>query len=481
MQLDARLGNGTRSSVLRSRLYLGLVLSSAALSCSENPETVRLEVYSWWEQPEEKVAFDAVARMHMHDNENVDVRNLDNPDAENSRQEMSMRMLASAPPATFQANIGADVLRWAVVDYESDAAGSVHDDPDSSRSLIHPLADLFTETGLTVPPELEENLRVGTDGGPFAVPLNIHRVNVLYYNRKRRDDFELASGKKLLDIRTLCPADAKDPNAAELGTGFAFALASPWTLILLVFENILPALVATDENEDPDFYEVLFRGQREGALEGIPSTKVDEALACAQYLSRSLSGGRGMDWAAAVRSVADTHGATFAVMGDWANPLLEHELSTGEVVATQFPGTEELFIYTSDTFPLPIGVDHPEETIELLKTFASADAQIRFSLEKGSIPARLGVNFSSPPGWSTSEQFMSSGTRKLLATSGYFPPYYSSFELERFLATMMTVTATGSIDPNDRAAALRLFTDLEPVLWRWRKRLSGEPGEPTSQ
>ena len=481
MQLDARLGNGAPRSAQPSRFRWALLLAFTALSCSENPETVRLEVYSWWEQPEERVAFDAVARMHMEKHENVDVRNLDNPDAEGSREEMSMRMLASAPPATFQANIGADVLRWAAVDYETNPAGDVHDDPDSSRSLIQPLADLFAETGLTVPPELEQNLGIGTDTGPYAVPLNIHRVNVLYYNRQRLEEFEDRTGKNLLDIKTLCPSDAAEPNAPELGTGFAFALASPWTLILLVFENILPALVATDEDADPNFYETLFRGQREGALEGVPSEKVAEALACAQYLSRSLSGGRGMDWAQAVRSVAGNSGATFVVMGDWANPLLKDELARGDVVATQFPGTGELFIYTSDTFPLPIGVDHPEETLDLLRTFASADAQIRFSEEKGSIPARLGVNFSSPPGWSTSDQFMSKGTRKLLATSGYFPPYYLSFELSQALATMMTTTALGDIDPNDRADALRLFTDLEPLLTRWQERLSGEPGAPTLQ
>ena len=126
-------------------------------------------------------------------------------------------MLAGAPPATFLANIGADVLRWAVVDTESDPNASLEEGPDESRPLIKPLDDLFGETGLTVPGALAEHLRVGDGTEPFALPLNIHRTNVLYYNVARRAAFEESTGKNLLLLETLCPADADDPSAPALG------------------------------------------------------------------------------------------------------------------------------------------------------------------------------------------------------------------------------------------------------------------------
>jgi ABC-type glycerol-3-phosphate transport system substrate-binding protein len=51
----------------------------------------------------------------------------------------------------------------------------------------------------------------------------------------------------------------------------------------------------------------------------------------------------------------------------------------------------KVFVYTSDTFPLPKGVTHRAETIQLLRTFASVEGQIAFNRIKGSIPARTDI------------------------------------------------------------------------------------------
>src|SRR5262245_1228088 len=142
MHLEARLGNGARRLTERPGHGAALLLSLAALGCGDSPETVRLDVYSWWEQPDERVAFDAVARMHQEHPPNVEVRNLATEDADRSRQEMSMRMLDNAPPATFLANLGADVLKWAVVDTQSEPNVPVVTPPTSEESYISPIEDL---------------------------------------------------------------------------------------------------------------------------------------------------------------------------------------------------------------------------------------------------------------------------------------------------------------------------------------------------
>ena len=85
---------------------------------------------------------------------------------------------------------------------------------------------------------LAEHLRVGDGTDPFALPLNIHRTNVLYYNVARRAAFEESTGKNLLLLETLCPADADDPSAPALEASFAAAFGGqPWPLVPLVFEK----------------------------------------------------------------------------------------------------------------------------------------------------------------------------------------------------------------------------------------------------
>jgi glucose/mannose transport system substrate-binding protein len=437
----------------------------AAFGCSDSPNTITLEVYSWWDDPEERKAFDSVARMHGQAHENVQVENLRNSSM-NARRELSQRMLTDAPPATFQANVGADLLRWAMVDTQDDFEGDVRARPDDTLVLIAELTSFYEEElGGKVPDEVDSMLRLGVQAAPLAVPINIHRLNVLYYNKKNVDAYVDPEGRDLFHIDTLCPETDKPPLAVTI----AAPLTDEWTLVLFVFENLLPALIEKERKRDPafdpDFYDLLFTGKEPGErLPGGESVLVKKALECAKYLSASFSNaGR---WPDAVDDVADGT-ATFTVMGDWANALLKEELRDEIVIPITFPGTEDLYVYTSDTFPLPVGVEYRSEALELLKTFANRDAQVKFSELKGSIPARLDTGFVSPRGWSTTAQFQDPEIRKLLATSGYFPPYYPLRQLWARLRDMLPSTASAAaID-----AALREFTNSEKLLGRWQRRL----------
>ena len=140
---EARQGNGSRRA-LRPILGWAVLLGLAATAgCAEKENTVRLEVYSWWNQEAERAAFDAVVNIHQQKYENVEIRNLVNPDSGDSRTELAQRMLAEAPPATFQANLGADMLQWAVVDTVEDPRAHVDAGPDASKRLISDLSELY--------------------------------------------------------------------------------------------------------------------------------------------------------------------------------------------------------------------------------------------------------------------------------------------------------------------------------------------------
>jgi hypothetical protein len=218
---------------------------------------------------------------------------------------------------------------------------------------------------------------------------------------------------------------------------------------------------------------------------------VREALECVQYLSRWFQRTQGnaypeIGWADAVRALKNSEGAptveppAFTVMGDWANGLLTPELDGDEpiVMTQEFPGTQGLFVYTSDTFPLPDGVRNAAEAEEFLRTIASPRAQVEFSKKKGSIPSLAG-NDGELKAWQqrAGKAFDDETTAHLLAISGYFPPYYPQ---EDFQDALIAMTEWDVVGPRGAQAlraqrvdeALRLFTDSEPLLKLWQARLS---------
>lgn len=436
---------GMRSRPLRELAWISALLFGLATGCSRPEETVRLEVYSWWDVTEESRAFSTFEAVHEERHEDVDVHNETRPEASDNRARMNGLLLAGRPPATFQANIGADLLSWTKVDPVKNTLGTF--------TLLRDLSALYASTGLwtALPPEVVEALTV--DGKPFAVPINIHRLNLIYYNVAKVEELR-AAGIDLLDLATLCP---ENPEQTErLPISIASPARSNWTLGLWAFENVLPAVTSAD------FYRQTFLGNTPSAPDGSSWREgVRKALRCVRYLSRSFT--TGQTWADAIRLVKSPD-AAFTVAGDWANAQLERELDDGTVGYAPFPGTEDLFVFTSDSFPLPVDAEHPVEAEELLRTIASEDCQRRFNQIKGSIPARdvkldgaVGVRAEA-----TRRAFETS--TKVLATSGLLPPHYDSDQLWSKLEILITSKTDEALeDVIDELSA------LSPLLQAWQE------------
>jgi glucose/mannose transport system substrate-binding protein len=413
---------------------------------------VTLEVYSWWRETSERDAFENVIRIHEDTHPGVEVVNRADPTAKDLRKVVAERILASAVPSTFQANVGADLLRWSVVDTDD---GSV-----PSANFLTPLSALFergagpdaASFGAALPPVLARALSAGPEGAPLAVPLNLHRLNVLYFNPSR-------VSPELLRIERLCPS----APAAPLDFDIAIGLEDPHTLFLLAFENVLPALAGAK------FYDDLFRGRPTAGWEA----EVSRALACVQYLSKSFRDSGSLTWSDAAERVANNQ-ADFTVTGDWANGELSLALAAGTVESMPFPGTEGTFVFTADTFPMPRGGPNPAETMALLETMLSLDAQRAFSAQKGSIPARFDVDLASlgERAQRTRADFLSA--EPVLATSGLLPPYYPLDAVADLLSEMVGPSAGEA----EIAAVLRLMRDAEPLLSVWQARLQDRPVMP---
>ncbi|MES1176153.1 MAG: hypothetical protein ABUL62_17660 [Myxococcales bacterium] len=417
-----------------------------------------MEAYSWWKRPSEQRAFDNVLRIYNAGRGDVEaVNQVSDTNADAVRGTLTARLLAGAPPSTFQANAGADLLRWTVVDTNDPAV------PSASR--IADLSPLFRRDGLgdALPGPLLDALVVGPARAPFAVPINIHRLNVIYYNTRSLAAFAARSaGRSFLDLGVLCPVDLEDRLAhpeSKLDLTIAVGTKDSFALTLFALESVLPAIAGAQQ------YDELFHGTPAASWQ----TSVRQALRCVQYLSRSFLDDRDKSWADALAQV-QMGSADFSVMGDWANGELSDALERGDVDAQPFPGSEHTFVFTSDTFPLPIGAPYAEDSEALLDTIASGDAQLAFSLEKGSIPARKDVDITTLGVRAASSRaaFESDDVRKVLATSGLFPPYYPDEELSAKLALM---TQTGA-DASSVEDVILLLSDTEPLLARWQERLT---------
>jgi glucose/mannose transport system substrate-binding protein len=504
MVANATLGT-TRRGPLGLRTSPWAVLLGLALSgCATSEEPVSLDVYNWWQEKSEERAFNRVIQIHHDKHANVEINNLGEPNSDGTRAQMAAHMLAAAPPATFQANLGADLLRWTVVDARGDRDDVITDEIQSYR-LIQGLSGFFEDTKLRskLRDGLWDNLVVNGGTVPFGVPINVHRLNVLYYRPEKLAEFQSRegnAGKSFLDFDTLCPEGDYDPDASayDLDIDIAIGVGKPgqeWTLALFTFESVLPAILARHLSEPAavrTFYDGLFRGEMPGPREPrtMGSVYVREALECVQYLSKWFhrapdTGTEGqkydpdVGWAEAVHLVRN--GATFTVMGDWASGLLPGELGSTppEVVSQAFPGTDGLFVFTSDTFPLPRGAEHAAEAEDLLETLASEKAQLAFSREKGSIPAREDADLRDLHPWQRDAAEAFGRSEHLLATSGYFPTSYPQEDLREALIAMtrwnIVRTKASEEDVRQRPVlvdkALREFTDHELLLAAWQTRL----------
>ena len=437
-------------------LVLGLLVTLGAVGCDPEGSPVRLEVYSWWAAPPEQVAFDRVIGLHMRDHPDVEVENLADPTAIDQRDSIAGRILAGARPSTFQANIGADLLRWTAVDTANGEPG---------RNYLEDLSELFLETRLFE--ELPESLldALAVDGrGAFAVPINIHRANVLYYRADALETFRQSNqGRSFLDLATLCPGSA---DAPALDLEIAIGVDEGYPLVLLAFESLLPALT------DAAFYRSVF----EGTADGDWTSSLRSTLTCVQYLSRHfLRDGSASGWVAAVEAVRNGE-AAFTVMGDWANGLLADELASGEVIAVPFPGSEGTFVFTADTFPLLVGVEHRDEVWSFLRTIASTAAQSTFSSVKGSIPARNDVNMGSLEAASRARRADFFASEQVLATSGFFPPYYP----QRLLGQELKAMVAAGAGQREIDVVVADLVDARPLFQRWQGRLRQAASSPST-
>ena len=316
------------------------------------------EFFSFWTAPGEAEGLDALLRVFSNAHPNVVVTNatVESGGGAEARVLLGQRMAAGRPPDSFQIHAGHELT-----------------DTYVASDKMESLTLLFQEEGwlTAMPPELVDILSF--NGEIYSVPVNIHRANVLWYNKSVFAQHNLQPPTTWQEFFVVADV-LQAAQITPLGLG------QNWTQVALL-ENVLLSTLG------PDAYRGLFTGVTawDGAQVTAALTTFDRVLGHVQPDFASAPG----EWTVITGRVADGT-AAMTIMGDWAEGYFK---SLGKTPDVDFgwaaaPGTSGSFDLLSDTFALPKGAANREAALAWLKVAGSKAGQDAFNPRKGSIPAR---------------------------------------------------------------------------------------------
>ncbi len=322
----------------------------------------KLEIFSWWTAGGEADGLNALYQVYKQQFPAVQIINatVAGGAGTNAKAVLKTRMQGGDPPDSFQVHGGAELI-----------------DTWVKTNFLDSITALYKSEGWTnvFPKDLVE--MVSYKGNQYSVPVNVHRGNVLWYNKKILDSnklkapttwdefFKVADMLKGKGITPLALGDKDKWEAAHL------------------FEDVLLAVLG------PEGYRGLWTGATSWSGDG-----VKRALdAYAKILTYVNTDHAAFDWDQAAQMLVDGK-AAMNIMGDWAagyftSKKWKPNVDYGFVPA---PGTTGTFVVVTDTFGLPKKAPHPQEAQAWLKVAGSKAGQEAFNPLKGSICARTDCN-----------------------------------------------------------------------------------------
>jgi len=320
-----------------------------------------LEIYHWWTSGGEKAAIDALVEVFKRRYPDVGV--IQSPVAGGAgyvmKAVMKSMVAAGEAPDAFQVHAGYEMKPYVDAGY------------------LEPIDDLWKEEGWEeVFPAVVKDM-VKWRGHYYAVPVNIHRANVLWYNKRMLDEHGI-------DPATLNTWDGffaacEKLRAAGIKYPIAMGGKGKW--------EIAHALEQIFASMGIDFYQDLVNGK----ITDPSHPKLVKAFEIFRdYLKYVNPDYATLTWDEAVAKVIREE-AAFNIMGDWANGEF---YVAGKVFGVDYgampsPGTEGMYGLVIDCFEHPKGTKHPENSLKWLRVVGSREGQDAFNPIKGSIAARV--------------------------------------------------------------------------------------------
>jgi len=317
-----------------------------------------LEIFSWWTAGGEADGLNAMYGVFSEKYPDVEIVNatVAGGAGSNAKAVLATRMQSGDPPDSFQVHAGHELIdSWVKAD-KMEPVTSIFENNDWLGSYPPGVIDILSY-----------------DGEIWSVPVNIHRSNVLWYNKQVFADNGLSAPATFDEFFA-----AADTLQAAGVTPLALGDNGIWTFIHL-FETVLLGTMGAAK----------YRGLWDGSTDWA-GTEVKQALEnLAKMMDYVNADHAALSWDQAAQLVADGDAAT-TIMGDWTEGYF---LSIGLTPDVEFgwmpsPSTDGMFIMLSDSFGLPKGAPHPENAAAWLTVCGSKAGQDAFNPLKGSIPAR---------------------------------------------------------------------------------------------
>lgn len=319
----------------------------------------KLEIFSWWTAGGEAEGLQALIDIFHKKYPDVEIINATVAGGAGAQAKavLKTRMLGGDPPDTFQVHAGHELI-----------------DTWVKTGFMEPITFLYKEEGWTkVMPKGILDI-VSYKGAYWSVPVNIHRANVLWYNKKIFEENKLTPPKTFDEFFKVADAlKAKGIIPLALGTKDGWEAAH-------VFETVLIGKLGAEG------YKGLWTGKTKWS-----DPRVTEALETFKKMLTYVNPDHSArTWDEACALIVEGK-AAMNIMGDWAVGYFYAKgfKDFGWVLA---PGNAGIFDALSDSFGLPKGAKNRDNVIAFLKVLGSKEGQEAFNLKKGSIPARTDVN-----------------------------------------------------------------------------------------
>lgn len=325
--------------------------------------SVTLDILSWWTAGGEAEALNAVLKGFTQQNPLIKVENaaIAGGAGANSQAVLSTRLQGGDPPAVFQAQGGPDLLRWQDAGY------------------LQPLNDLYEANGWAeVFPQALIDMN-SKDGHIYGLPMNVHRNNVIWYNKKVFAEHNIEPPTTFDDFFAI--AEKLQANGiVPLALGDK---TSRWAT--LVFEMVLLDEFGVDGAAELWTGKVDFDSpQMRSALETF-----------SRILDFTNDNHSALDWQDAAELVIGGQ-AAMHIMGDWETGFFESKNFKLDVDYgwVQAPNSDKVFSIVNDSMGMPKDVVNVEEARKFIVYLGSEQAQQDFNKLKGSVPARTDVDIS---------------------------------------------------------------------------------------
>ncbi|HOJ93360.1 MAG TPA: ABC transporter substrate-binding protein [Dictyoglomaceae bacterium] len=351
--------------ILALSLVLVLLLTFSSLAQQKG----KVEIFSWWTAGGEAEGLQALLDLYQKKYPGVEVINatVAGGAGANAKAVLKTRMLGGDPPDTFQVHAGHELIDTWVKTGFMESLTSLYKQEGWDKVMPKGILDIVTY-----------------NKEYWSVPVNIHRANVLWYNKKIFAENNLTPPKTFDDFFKVADAlKAKGITPFVIGTKEGWEAAH-------IFETVLVGKLGSEG------YKGLWTGNTKWS-----DPKVTDALETfKKMLTYVNSDHSARTWDEACSLIADGTGA-MTIMGDWA---------VGYFYAKDFkdfgwalvPENTGIFDALSDSFGLPKGAKNRTNVINFLKLLGSKEGQEAFNLKKGSIPARTDVDKSKFPDYQRS-------------------------------------------------------------------------------